>query len=229
MCVWHYSLRGDLWFVLERAYTREWGSPHKNSWLKCKMLWTEHKDVLTCLFHRAAPSPHRAGRAAAAPALMHRAHSTCYRSHFLSGKPVLFLCLISWHFSMNSQGGSAMSIRRACHDLSQHPQGTGALQHTGTHSPSSSPANPLLDIPSPSHNKHRPVFWGAREGCVWVHSYDPLRTLVPTTHTQRCGWTRHCAVTQHTPMSDNNALFTRYGHENAWNRPAWQENIHSGR
>lgn len=177
--------QGGLWFVLERAYAKEWGSPHKNSWLKCKMLWTEHKDVLACLFHCAAPSPHRAGRAAAALALMHRAHSTGCRSHFCQES----LC----YFCVSSRDILAWNPKeaqeRARHDMSQHPQGTGAFQHTRTNSPASSPASPLLDIPSPSHHKHRSVFWGGRGGCVgallWSLEDTSSATGVPHGHTSR--------------------------------------------
>lgn len=220
-----------LWFVLERAYAKEWGSPNKSSWLKCKMLWTEHRDVLACLFHSAAPSQHRAGQAAAALALMHRAHSTCYRSHFCQES----LC----YFCASSHDILACNYKEAQQWASEEPVTTcpSILKERApcsTSGPSSSPANPLLDIPSPSHKKHRSVFLGCnRRLCVCTPMIPRGHVLCnrgsPRACVQRCGRTSHWTVTQHTPVSDNNAQFTTYGHENAWNRPTWQENIHSGR
>lgn len=220
--------QGGLWFVLEKAYAKEWGSSHKSSWLKCKMLWTEHKDVLACLFHRAAPSLHRAGRAAAAPAWMHRAHSTCYRSHFCQ-ESLCYFCasscdILTWNHQEVQQWASEEPIM-TCPSILEN-RCLAAHRDTFLLFLSS---QPLLDIPSPSHNKHRPVVLGCKRKLCGCTPMIPWGHVSPWTHSQRCGWTRHCAVTQHTPMSDNNAQFTRYGHENAWNRPTWQENIHSGR
>lgn len=181
-----------LWFVLKRAYAKEWGSPHKNSWLKCKMIWTEHKDVLACLFlfHSAAPSLHRAGQAAAAPARMHRAHSSCYRSHF-SKESLCYFCASSHDIlAWNHKGGSAKSNRRAHHDLSQYAWGTG--RHLAAHR---DPflllsSQPLLDIPSPSHNKHRPAFLGCKRKLCGCTPMIPWGHMSPWTHIERCGWTR---------------------------------------
>lgn len=94
----------------------------------------------------------------------------------LPGKSVLFLCLISWHFSKISEGGSASSIRRAHHNMSQRSRGIGALQRTKTHSPVSSPANPCWTSLPPHMTSTGLCFWGAGGGCVCVHSCDPSRT-----------------------------------------------------
>lgn len=102
----------------------------------------------------------------------------------LSGESVLFLCLISWHFSMKSQGGSAMSIRRAYHDLSQHPGGTDTLQHSGTHSLSSPPANPCWTSLLPHTTSTGLWFWGARGGCVGA-LLGSLEDTSPHGHTSR--------------------------------------------
>lgn len=167
--VWLYSPRAFSWFVLERKYAKERGSSHENSWLKRKMLWTEHEAVGACLFHGAAPSPPRAGEEQS-PGADESCPLDVRQLTLLPGEPVLFLPLISWHFSTKSQGGSAARTRGACHDEPQHPE--DASQQAGTNSPAFPPANscsPCWTSLLPHTTSADLYFWGARGGCVHTH------------------------------------------------------------
>lgn len=172
--------QGGLWFVLERAYAKDSGSPHKNSWLKCKMLWTEHKDVLAYLFHSAAPFPHRAGQGAAAPALMRCAHSTCCRSHFCQES----LC----YFCVSSRDILAWNHKEAQQRASEEPVTTcpSILEEQV-------PCSTLGPIPPPTpcwasllpHMTSTDLyFWGARRDCIcallWSLKDTCSATGVPT-------------------------------------------------
>lgn len=197
--------QGCLWFVLER-YAKEWGSPHKNSWLKCKMLWIEHKDVLACLFHSTAPSLYRAGQGAAALALMHRAHSTCCRSHFCQES----LC----YFCVSSRDILARNQKEAQQGASEEPITTwpSTLEEQAPCSILGPiPLTPPQPTPHwtsllPHKTSTGPCFWGARGVCVRALLWSLKDTC--SAHIQRWGRISHCTVTQHTPMSDNNVQFT---------------------
>lgn len=203
-CITLFS-QGGLWFVLERAYAKEWGSPHKNSWLKCKMLWTAHKDVLPqccTLPSQSWPSSSSPGTDVSCPLNM-------LQITLLPGKSVLFLCLISWHFSMKSQGGSGMSpswhvaasSRNRC--LSAHQ---GQL-------PCLLSSQPLAGHPFSLTPQAQVCVLGCKRRLCGCTPMIPRGHILcnrgsPWAHIQRCGWTSHCAVPQHTAMSDNNVQFT---------------------
>lgn len=171
MYVWLYSPRGFLWFVLERKYAKEWGSSHENSWLKRKMLWTEHEAVQGCLFTALRPPHVELGRSSS-PSADESCPLDVLQLTLLPGKPVLFLSLILWHFSTKSQGGLAAGTRRARQEGPQRPQGTGSSQQAGTHSPASPPAGSCSSCWTsllPHTTSADLYFQGARGGCVRAH------------------------------------------------------------
>lgn len=203
--VWLYSPRAFSWFVLERKYAKERGSSHENSWLKCKMLWTEHEAVGACLFHGVAPSPHRAGEEQS-PGADESCPLDVWQLTLLPGEPVLLLPLIWWHFSTKSQGGSAARPEApVTMSLSILRMPRSRLVPIPPPSLQPTPA-PLAGHPSSLTQQAQICISGVREEAAYAHTSHPSSGDAPSqrvtagTRPKRCSRTGHCTVTQHTPM-----------------------------
>lgn len=126
--------------------------------------WTQRRPHLPLPQH--CPLPTQSWSSSSSPGTNALCPLNMLQITLLPGKSVLFLCLISWHFSKESEGGSASSIRRAHHDMSQHPQGPGTLQHTGTHSLPPPQPTPCWTSLLPHMTSTGLCFWGAGGSCV---------------------------------------------------------------